>query len=236
MAERGLVAGDRLDDGIELLALHVPELAKDVRFLAGVVVAGGSAREELGELGPHARAAEERGERPRALVGLAERGLDVAPGLDGLVARFELLAQDGGDAHAVRALQLRGGRVGAGRRRAPIELAAPCEDVDERTPATRLFEEDDEAVERLGIGRHRLESSFPGPDRAVVLLELGRETRGLAEHLRADLRLLFEDRETLEHVEPVVLASHLCEQRLDVPACGEERLVRDRRAAQYAEK
>ncbi len=44
----------------------------------------------------------------------------------------------------------------------------------------------------------------------------------------ADLRLLFEDGEALEHVEAVALAGHLREQRLDVPAGCEERLVGDR--------
>jgi hypothetical protein len=185
--------------------------------------------EELGELLPHARAAIECRQRARAVVGVTERLLDVPPRLDRLFGGLELLAEDGGDAHAVGTLLI--ALVGGA-----LELAALGERLDEGTPALGLLEEHDQPVERLGVVGRGLEPAFPRPDGAVVLLQLGGETRCLAEHAPADLVLLFQDGETLEDVEAIGLATGLVEQRLDVTAGREQRLVGDRRDREDAEK
>ena len=65
VAERGLVARDGLGKRVELLALHVAELAEDLGLLADALGARRRAGEELGELDPLARAAG-RARRARA--------------------------------------------------------------------------------------------------------------------------------------------------------------------------
>ena len=229
VAERGLVAGDGFGDGVELLTLDVAELAEDLGLLRDALGPAGRSGEELGELLPHPRAAIERRQRARAVVGVTERLLDVAPRLDRLLGGLELLAEDGGDAHAVGALLI-------ALVRGALELAALGERLDEGTPALGLLEQDDEAVERLGIVGRGLEPALPRPDGAVVLLQLGGETRCLAEHAPADLVLLLEDRETFEDVEAIGLPTGLLEERLDVTAGCEQRLVGDRRDREDAEK
>ena len=225
--ERELVAHDRLFDLGELLALDVAEPAERLGLVGRVRRALGSAGEVLGELVPALRRAEEVRERLRRVVVVAERRVDRAPRLDRLVGRVELVAEDACNTHAIDAPL---------NEVALFFLRALVQDVDERAPALRLVEEENETIERFRIAGLRLEAAFPRPDRAVVLVELHREARGLAEDVPFHVRLLLEDREALEDVEAIGLALGAREERLDVTARLEERRVRDRRDGEDAEE
>ncbi len=214
--ERRCVRLDGLAGRVHLLALHVAELAQELRaraFVGGLV---GASLEELRQVLPAASLPQKRRERESDVVGVAEVAPDLAPGRDGLRRLVQSFTQELRAAHAVGAALLVA-RCGARPER---------EHLGETGRVAASVEHVDEPVERLEVRLVLVHAPLPELRRALVLPQLRRELRGTREGLAPGGRVFIDRRDALEHVEPVLAAPRRFEQRVQSPPGGEDLRVR----------
>ena len=191
----------------QLFAVHVAELTQQLRARRVVGRASGPALQQRGELAPAQGRPQQRGQRQRRVVRLAELALHLAPRRDGLLRPRQRLAQQLGHAHAVGAPS-----IGA-RRRPGAQLQHLCQSL--RVPAT--IEQLDQPVERLGVAlvrRPARHTRLPQRDGAFVLPEPRGEPGGAPQGLSPRSRVLGGLGDALDDVEPLLVAPRRLEQRL----------------------